>query len=74
VVGGGVAQQQWLLALIREELVRLLNGYVQSTELTRNLDQYVVSAILGNRAGIAGALALAQRAYQEHRNQSASTG
>jgi fructokinase len=74
VLGGGVMQKQWLFALIRSELVRILNGYVQSTELTENLDQYVVPAKLGNRAGIAGALALAQQAYQERQNQSASTG
>jgi fructokinase len=57
-------QKQWWFPLIRSELVRLLNGYVQSAELTKNLDQYVVPAKLGNRAGIAGALALAQQAYQ----------
>ena len=74
VLGGGVTQNEWLFPLIRRELVRLLNGYVQSTELTRNLDQYVVPAMLGNRAGIAGALALAQQAYQEHQNESATRG
>jgi fructokinase len=72
VLGGGVMQKQWLFALIRRELVRILNGYVQSTELTENLDQYVIPAKLGNRAGIAGALALAQQAYQEQQNRSAS--
>ena len=74
VLGGGVMQKQWLFPLIRSELVRLLNGYVQSQELTENLDQYVVPAKLGNRAGIAGALALAQQAYQEQQNRSGSIG
>lgn len=68
VLGGGVMQKQWLFPLIRSELVRLLNGYVQSTEL-KNVEDYVVPARLGNRAGIAGALALAQQAYQEHQRQ-----
>lgn len=72
VLGGGVMQKHWLFPLIRSEFVRLLNGYVQSTELTKNLDRYVVPAKLGDRAGIAGALALAQQAYQEQQNRSAS--
>ena len=74
VLGGGVMQQHWIFALIRRELLRLLNGYVQSRELTENVDQYVVPAKLGNRAGIAGALALAQRAYRDRQNESPSIG
>jgi len=74
VLGGGVMQKEWLLPLIRTELVRLLNGYVQSTELTQNVDQYVVPAKLGNRAGIAGALVLAQQAYQELQSRLSSIG
>jgi hypothetical protein len=47
VLGGGVMQGHWIIPLIRRELVPLLNGYVQSRELTENLDQYVVPAKLG---------------------------
>lgn len=65
VLGGGVMQQQWLIPLVRSELVRLLNGYVQSIELTEKVDEYVVPAKLANRAGILGAFALAQQAYQD---------
>ena len=71
VLGGGVMQQQWLVPLVRSELVRLLNGYVLSRELAENLNQYVVPAMLGNRAGIAGALDLAERAYQEQQKRAA---
>lgn len=71
VLGGGVMQTPWIFPLIRSEVTRLLNGYVQSRELTQNLDQYIVPAKLGTRAGIAGALALAQQAYQEHRRSAA---
>jgi len=74
VLGGGVMQKEWLFPLVRGELVRLLNGYVQSAELTSHLEEYVVPAKLGNRAGIAGALALAQQAYRKHENQTASIG
>jgi len=71
VLGGGVMQQQWLFALIRAELMRLLNGYVRSKELIENVDHYVVPPKLGNRAGIAGALVLAEQAYQEQQTRAA---
>jgi len=57
-------QQQHLFPLIRKELSRLLNGYIRVTELTRDIDNYVVPANLGGRAGIAGALVLAEKAFQ----------
>ncbi len=66
VLGGGVMQQPWLIPLVRNELVRLLNGYVQSRELIERVNEYVVPAKLANRAGIVGAFALAEQAYQEH--------
>jgi fructokinase len=72
VLGGGVMQKPWLFPLIRSELIRSLNGYVQSKELTDNLDGYVVPAKLGGRAGIAGALVLAERAYHEQQERAAS--
>jgi fructokinase len=64
VLGGGIMQQQHLFPLIRNELGRLLNGYIQVRELTKDVDNYVVPAKLGERAGIAGALALAEQAFQ----------
>jgi fructokinase len=71
VLGGGVMQQRWLFPLIRTELVEILNGYVRSKDLTEKLDDYVVPPKLGNRSGIAGALVLAEQAYQEHQKRSA---
>jgi fructokinase len=68
VLGGGVIQQKWLIPLVRSELVRLLNGYVQSRELIERVDEYLVPAKLVNRAGIVGAFALAEQAYQEHQS------
>lgn len=69
VLGGGVMQQAFLFPLIREELVRLLNGYIQARELTEGGDKYVIPAKLGSRAGIAGALALAEQAFQAQQRQ-----
>jgi fructokinase len=61
VVGGGVMEQPQLLPLVRADLGRLLNGYIQAPELVTGLDQYVVPPSLGRRSGVIGALAMAER-------------
>ncbi len=59
VVGGGVMQRKDLFPLVRGRLLRLLGGYVQSPQITRNIDSYIVPPALGRRAGVLGAIALA---------------
>lgn len=61
VIGGGVLEQPRLLPLVREELGRLLNGYIQAPELLTGLDRYVVPPALGRRSGVVGALVMAER-------------
>jgi fructokinase len=63
VLGGGVMRQPHLFPLIRQELARILNGYVCAPELGSGIGQYVVPAELDGRAGILGALVLAEQAY-----------
>jgi len=62
VMGGGVMQHAHLFPLIRQELLRLLNGYIEAREITDCMDRYVVPAGLGSRAGVLGALVLAEEA------------
>ena len=62
ILGGGVMQQPQLFDLIRQELPRLLNGYIQAEEVTVRLDRYVIPPRLGSRAGVLGALVLAEQA------------
>lgn len=63
VLGGGVMDQPQLFPLVREELLRLNNGYIRHPALTpEGVGAYVVPPALGNRAGILGALALARDA------------
>jgi fructokinase len=61
VVGGGVMEQPQVLPLVREELGRLLNGYIQAPALVTGLDRYVVAPGLGRRSGVIGALVMAER-------------
>ena len=62
VLGGGVMSQPHLFPLVRAEVPRLLNGYVQSPALLSEIDGYIVPPGLGGQAGVLGAIALAQMA------------
>lgn len=64
ILGGGVMQQSQLFPMIREKVQKLLNGYIQSNAITRDIDQYIVPPALGGRAGVLGAIALAEMAAQ----------
>ena len=66
ILGGGVMQQAHLFPLVRQKVIQLLNGYVQSPLITSRIQEYITPPALGNRAGILGALALAVQAdYSE---------
>jgi fructokinase len=58
-------QSGQLFPLVRRHLSNSLGGYVQADALISGMDQYVVPPMLGQQAGIAGALALAERAASE---------
>jgi fructokinase len=65
ILGGGVMQQPHIFPLLRREVQSLLNGYVQAPELFELIDQYIVPPGLGGRAGMLGAIALAEQALRE---------
>jgi fructokinase len=65
ILGGGVMQMESLYPLVREHLVKSLCGYVQASEVISGIEQYVVPPLLGQQAGLAGALALAESASRE---------
>jgi len=52
VVGGGVMRRRGLLGRVRAEVRRILAGYVRESD--------IVEPGLGERAGVLGAMALAQ--------------
>ena len=71
LLGGGVMQQASLFPMIRQELLRLLNGYIDAKPLLNDVDSYVAPPELGSRAGVLGAMVLAEHIY---RNPSARIG
>ena len=61
VLGGGVSGHAALVSRVRDDLARLLNGYVQAPAILHAMDHYVVPPGLGSRSGVIGALELAAR-------------
>jgi len=64
ILGGGVMRRRFLFPLIRRELQELLAGYIQAEAITEGMDGFVVPPGLGDRAGVLGAMALAERAVR----------
>ncbi|WKB35353.1 ROK family protein [Terrilactibacillus sp. S3-3] len=62
IMGGGVMKQEQLFPLIRRKLQELLAGYVRLPETGEEIENYIVPPLLGNHAGITGALILAKKA------------
>jgi fructokinase len=60
ILGGGVMQQAQLFPMIRREVQQLLNGYMKAPAILEHIDAYIVPPGLGDRAGVKGAIALAQ--------------
>jgi fructokinase len=63
IIGGGVMNAQThLFQRVRRELQRSLNGYVEASAISDDIENYVVPPALGALAGPLGALALAAEA------------
>ncbi len=62
VLGGGVMSQPDLLPRVQREVVELMNGYLDAESVREGIDDYITPPALGPRAGVLGAIALAQTA------------
>jgi fructokinase len=61
ITGGGIMKAPGLLPALRQKVIALLNSYVNSSAITRNIDSYIVPPALGDMAGALGAIALAEK-------------
>ncbi|WP_342513074.1 ROK family protein [Sporosarcina sp. FSL K6-1522] len=61
IIGGGVMKQQQLLSRIREKVQEKLNGYTYYDRL-ENMEQLIITPVLGDDAGLIGGLLLADYA------------
>ena len=64
VLGGGVMQRKNLFDRVRQETVRLLNGYVQHPSILEHMDDYIVAPKLFPISGLVGAYLLGLEALQ----------
>jgi len=62
IIGGGVGQLEHLLSKVQKRTRELINGYIQSTAITENIESFIVTPGLGSQAGVLGAIALAEQA------------
>jgi fructokinase len=63
ILGGGVSKQTHIFPQIHNEVQSILNKYIQSPQILDHIQDYIVPAGLGAQAGVLGALALAQQAF-----------
>lgn len=64
ILGGGVMHQRQLLPLIREKVMKYINGYVKTDQLA-DMEHYIVAETLHDDQGILGALLLAVNALNK---------
>jgi len=62
VAGGGVMERRGLLEKVRTRLRGLLAGYLETPLLGEEIGAFLVPPALGDRAGVLGAIALAEAA------------
>jgi fructokinase len=60
IVGGGVMEHPPLRRMISARLSEMVGGYLETPLLGPDIDSYLVAPELGDRAGVLGAIALAQ--------------
>ena len=65
ILGGGVMEQRHLFAAIHKNVQSNLNAYLSHSQITRRMDSYIVPPGLGTRAGVLGAIALANHAINQ---------
>jgi fructokinase len=73
VLGGGVMQQPQLLPRVRQRVVALLAGYVRAPAIVDDIDRYIVPPVLGDNAGVLGALALAHDALSLRQSEASGS-
>ena len=62
VLGGGVMSHPALLPLVQREVTGLMNGYLDTAAVSDGIASYITLPELGSRAGVLGAIALAETA------------
>ena len=67
ILGGGVMKNEQLFPMIRSQVKKILNDYLDTREL-EDMEHYIVPASLRGNQGILGAVELARRALEGQRD------
>lgn len=67
VLGGGVMLQPHLFPRLRQAVLRISNDYLAAAAIVDAIDEYIVPTALGGRAGVLGAIALAESVAEVRR-------
>lgn len=65
IMGGGVMKQMHLFPKIRDKVLEKLNGYISEPLILDHIEDYIVPPGLADRAGVAGAIALAADVFEQ---------
>lgn len=65
IIGGGVMKKQGLIEKVRQNVLKMLNGYLHEDEILKHINRYIVLPKLKGDAGILGAIALAKNRLRE---------
>ncbi len=63
ILGGGIMHHLGLVEKIKQGTTKLINGYENLTE--KEINQMIVEPLLGNRAGVCGAIGFAMQVYAQ---------
>jgi fructokinase len=66
ILGGGVMEQRHLFSMVRMRVQELLNGYIKTDQIDNSIENYIVKPVLGVRAGVMGAIALASKVVEQN--------
>lgn len=66
VLGGGIMHEEQLFPIIRFKVKEYLNGYINMKQILDDIDSYIVPPLLGDDAGIKGALRLGRLASRNN--------
>ena len=64
ILGGGVMSQVQLFPMVQAKVLAFLNGHIKAPIILEHISEYIVPPVLGSRAGVLGAIALAEQAYR----------
>lgn len=61
ILGGGIMKVQGLMEKVRGRVKTILNNYVNSAAINKDIEKFIVAPGLGDMAGVLGAIALAEQ-------------